>query len=141
MYVHEFVDLSFFQSLIFLPFSLSHLSKSFVLSVVLLFYLSTIVFIHWKHSFAVLLFFLFFKFPPQWDTADAEIKVPSTENQELSKVLSLNPGADKNYTATHASLNAMNFSFLIYLPGPFNFIFSKSSQPLLFPRPGMILCY
>ena len=38
----------------------------------------------------------------QWGIEDAKIKVPSVENQELSKVLSLKPGVGRHITL-HAS--------------------------------------
>ena len=48
----------------------------------------------------------------QGATADAETKVPSNENPELSKVLCLNPNAAQNI-ALNALPTAMNLAFLI----------------------------
>ena len=54
--------------------------------------------------------FIFF---PQWGTADTEIRVPSAENPELSKViLSLKPGVGQNI-ALCASPTARISAFLI----------------------------
>ena len=50
---------------------------------------------------------------PQRSTADAEIKVPSGENPELTNGLSLKPGVGQNI-ATHASLTAKNV-FLVLI--------------------------
>ena len=62
----------------------------------------------------VLLFFLDFAFiSPEWNTADAEIKVSSADNPELSEVLSSKSGAGQNI-AMLASPTAGNFPFLIY---------------------------
>lgn len=49
---------------------------------------------------------------PRWDTVDAEIKIMSIENLELSQVLSFKVGVDHN-VASHASSTARNFAFLI----------------------------
>ena len=45
---------------------------------------------------------------PQWVTADAEIKVPSVENPELTHVLPLKLGVGQNLSM-HASPAARNF--------------------------------
>ena len=42
---------------------------------------------------------------PQWDTTDAEIKVPSVENGDLTNVLCLKPEVGQNI-ATYASPTA-----------------------------------
>ena len=51
---------------------------------------------------------------PLWDTADAEINIPSFENPELTTVLPLKPRAGHTI-AMHASLAARNF-FQSYSP-------------------------
>ena len=64
----------------------------------------------------------------QWDIADAEIKIPSVANFELSKVLHCKPRVCQN-RAMHASLTARD-SFLsnFYLSCPFSSICSKPSH-------------
>ena len=49
---------------------------------------------------------------PQWGTADAQIKVPSAENLELSCVLALKPGVGQNI-AMHASPTARSFLLVL----------------------------
>ena len=70
-------------------------------------------------------FFCYFSvhFYPQWDTADAEIKVPSAEYPAQTNALLLNPGVGQN-TATHA----LQFLPCLYfcLPGLFTVISSLS---------------
>ena len=62
----------------------------------------------------------------QWGTTNAEMKAPSVENSQPSKVLPLNPGAGQNI-ARHASTTAKNSSLpIFYFSGPFNFICSNS---------------
>ena len=57
----------------------------------------------------------------QWGTADVEIKVPSFENPELSKVLSVKPVAGQNI-AWRASTVAVNLIsvFHVCLPDSFS---------------------
>ena len=58
---------------------------------------------------------------PQWDAADAEIKVPSVDHPELAVILPLKPGVGKK-VAAHAFSTARNlflvqiFNFLVHLP-------------------------
>ena len=61
---------------------------------------------------------------PQWEAADAEIKVPSVENTELNGS-PLKPGGGEQI-ATHATLTARDFFFANFYPsGPFTCIFPK----------------
>ena len=62
------------------------------------------------------------------NTADAEIKVSSAENPELSEVFSSKPDAGQNI-AVLASSAARNFPRSnLYFPGQFNFILPRSSH-------------
>ena len=67
---------------------------------------------------------------PQWGTVDAEIKVLSVENSELTKinVLPLKPPGVGQNIATHASLTARNFFFVLKSPFP-------ALSPSFFPNP------
>ena len=58
-----------------------------------------------------LLFSVFFFIFLRWSTTDADIKVPSVENPELTDILPLKTGVSHNITM-HASLTARNF-FLV----------------------------
>ena len=73
---------------------------------------------------------------PQWETADAEIKVPSVENQSL-KVFTLKPEAVQYIDlAMHATLTARDFFFAdFYTPAPFTHTFPKP-----FPRSYCVSC-
>ena len=51
---------------------------------------------------------------PQWGTADAEIKIPSVENPELTNALPLKPGVCQNI-AMHASPTTRNFFLVLIL--------------------------
>ena len=55
----------------------------------------------------VVCFFIF----PRWSTTDADVRVPSVENPELTDILPLKTGVSHNITM-HASLTARNF-FLV----------------------------
>ena len=72
--------------------------------------------------------FIFIYKPRQWGPADTEIKDLSVENQEL-KVSSLKAWSNTEYS--HARLTCCQ-GFLpwsnLHLPGPFDFIFTKSLQ-------------
>ena len=60
--------------------------------------------------------------PPQWRTADAEIRIPPVENPEL-KVLPFKPGVGPNI-ALHATPTARDFFLGNFCPsGPFTCIF------------------
>ena len=60
----------------------------------------------------------------QQGTADAEIKIPSAENPELSEFLPLKPGVADQNIAMHASHTARNSSLSnFYSPNPFSIIF------------------
>ena len=76
---------------------------------------------------------------PQWRTADADIKVFSANDPELSKVLPMKPEVGQN-TATHTSPTAKNFSFFnFYSPGPFNFFFLSFFSLSLISLPSFSL--
>ena len=72
-------------------------------------------------------------FLSQWDTSDAEVKFLFVQNQS-SNVLPFKPGLGQciNMYATPAARNVFVAHF--YLPGPFPFIFSKTS-------PNFFLCW
>ena len=73
----------------------------------------------------------------QWGTADAEIKVSSAENPELSKVLSLKAEVDSNMHAAPASIRFKLYGLLsgfsalcnFCFPSSFNFIRPYYLQP------------
>ena len=67
---------------------------------------------------------------PEEGTANAEIKIRSSENSVLPKVLYVKPRLN-HYIAMRASPVARNFFlFNSYVPSPFNFIFSKKKKKL-----------
>lgn len=57
---------------------------------------------------------------------DAEIKVSSAENPEISKILSVTPGVCPNIASYVSSVSRDFYLSNIYLPGPFSFIISNS---------------
>ena len=62
--------------------------------------------------------------PPQWEAADAEIKVPSGENTELKRS-PFKPGVGR-YKVIYATLTARDFFLAYFYPsGPITCIFSK----------------
>ena len=65
---------------------------------------------------------------PQWSTADAEIKVSSAENRELSKVFSLNIGLGENRLFDLACYTYSRDFF----PLPYKFLTSGFFQLLFF---------
>ena len=67
---------------------------------------------------------------PQWEAADAEIKVPSGENTELKR--SPFKAAVDQYIAIHATLTARDFFLAYFYPSsPFTSIFPKLLPILL----------
>ena len=87
----------------------------------------------------LLLFSLFFNFfglnqSPHRGSADAKIKVPSAQNQELTNVLLIDPGAGQN-TALHASPTARNFFLVLICPLPVH------SPSFLFPNILLLMLY
>ena len=70
---------------------------------------------------------------PQWDTVDAEIKILSAENLELTNILPLKPGAGWNIP-THTSTTARN-SLLVLHSASFHLYFSPD------PLCTFQLCY
>ena len=65
-----------------------------------------------------------------WDTADAEIKIPSAENPELSKVLSLKVLSTSEESFASSYCCHVSRLSKICFRGSFKFIFSQSSSNL-----------
>ena len=63
---------------------------------------------------------------PHWDTADAEIKIPSVEKLELSKILPFKPGICQN-RANHVSPTARNFVLISFFKVHSSLLFQSLS--------------
>ena len=76
---------------------------------------------------------------PQWGTADAEIKVPSAENPELSKVLFNAWGWSQH--STYLCILSCNSVFLSSaFQVHFNFFYSVVKWPMLWSESGTFAC-